>query len=360
MGKNSILTTIAFFCAWAALGWGGEARSVKTGIFLNPPFVMKQAEGNGYEGMAIDLWELVALRLGIKTEYVLFNDIPDLLAAVRDKKIDFVAINLAVSRDRAQYLYYTYPWYDAGIRIMAKRHVDTSFWGELFRLKHYRSYILFVLLFAALAFFMTVLRRSQEPGFPTAWKEGLALCLRDVVYSAVNGEMMQKHLGWYGNLFFVAWLVFGVAAVAYFTSSVTTAMTSAAIGRALINSAADLPGKTIGVQSGSIEAEFLRQVNLPATQFDNIDEAARALAGEQLDAVVGEAPALEYYVKNHPDLELMVVGEMFRPDKFSFAGNLDQETLVDAVSVELIGLRETGRVSEIKSRYFSVTRGKKR
>jgi polar amino acid transport system substrate-binding protein len=168
---------------------------------------------------------------------------------------------------------------------------------------------------------------------------------------ATSGRAARKNLfGWVGRIWQALWLVCGVAVLAYITSSVTSVMTTLALTNQ-INSLADLPGKTVGVFTGSVAEEFARESALRRRSFDHIDEAVSTLLDGRIAAIVGDAPVLEYYANSHPDTPVAVVGPIFEPDKYGFGLTLDSE-LTRPLTVEIIGAHEDGLVEQLREKYF--------
>ena len=106
--------------------------------------------------------------------------------------------------------------------------------------------------------------------------------------------------------------------LAYVTSTVTSVMTTLSL-TAQINGLADLPGKTVGVFTGSVAEEFAQESGLATRSYANIDAAVEGLLAGRIDAIVGDAPVLSYYAHTHPHLPLQVVGAIFEPDKSALA-----------------------------------------
>ena len=161
----------------------------------------------------------------------------------------------------------------------------------------------------------------------------------------------RKNLfGWIGRIWQALWLVSGIAVLAYVTSSVTSVMTTLSLANQ-INSLTDLPGKTVGVFTGSVAEEFARDSALTSRSFANIDEAVAALLDKNIAAIVGDAPVLEYYAHRNPDVPVSVVGAIFEPDKYGF-GLAHRGELTRPLTVELLGARERGLVEDLRSEYF--------
>lgn len=324
---------------------------IKAGVFLNPPFVMEQT-GGGYTGMAVELWEEVVSSLGLVHEYVLYHDLSDLMRDTASGKVDAAAIDLSVTHERSRTLKFSYPWYDSGLRIMINREPGGSLWASLFKYKHLQVYLLFILFFIFLSVILTLIRRKHDPEFTGDWKEGLSISFQNVVESALQGKLEQRHLGWIGNLIFLVWLLFGVAAVAYITSTMTSAMTSTRLSGD-IQQPADLPGKKIGVLHGSVGEAFFLSGGQPVQPFKELEDAVQSLLDKKIDVIVSDAPVLEYYVHENPDVPLAVVGDLFHPDKYCFASGYGNAELMDKVTVELIRLSESKRIAELKERFFT-------
>jgi ABC-type amino acid transport substrate-binding protein len=138
--------------------------------------------------------------------------------------------------------------------------------------------------------------------------------------------------------------------LAYITSSVTSVMTAISLTNQ-INSLSDLPGKTVGVFTGSVAEEYAQESGLAARSFRNIDEAVAALRRGEIAAIVGDAPVLEFYAHTHRDAPVTVVGAIFEPDKYGF-GLTHRSDLTQPLTVELLGAHESGLVEELRAKCF--------
>jgi ABC-type amino acid transport substrate-binding protein len=116
-----------------------------------------------------------------------------------------------------------------------------------------------------------------------------------------------------------------------------------------------LTGKSAGLLAGSASEEFMGDRGVFLKLFNNIDEAGNALSERQVQAVVADAPVLEYWAVTHPGKKVRVSGDLFRPEKYAFAG-ASGSTLADAVSIQLIRLHENKSIQRLKSVYFGQER----
>ncbi|MCD8140446.1 MAG: transporter substrate-binding domain-containing protein [Planctomycetaceae bacterium] len=326
--------------------------TVRAGIYVDPPVTISESYG-GYSGLGVELWEIVAKRMRLNTEYVVFDTFNDMLQACGNGDIDIVIHIVGVSSKRASYLWYSFPWHMTSARIMTLESKTSSFWDEFQRFHHFRAYTIFGIIFTVMVVAMTLLRRKLEKDFPPDWKTGITLCMRDVVKALRSGKLNQTQLGWFGCLLSVLWMIFGVTASAYFTSSIASAMSSSTIQRRDLTGLAQLTGKTIAVVTGDANQQLLDDLGMRTVHYDTLDTCVQALLAGEVDAVVNTGSSLEWYDRAHPELPIRVVGDSFNPMPCGFATSRENVAFMDKVSVELIWLYETGKIEELRSRYIS-------
>jgi polar amino acid transport system substrate-binding protein len=339
--------------AFAQIERETPARIVNVGVYVSPPFVIS---GNGtYDGMAIDLWEVIAGNLDLATHYVAYPTVRELVDATRNGDIDAAVTNLTITRDRAERISFTQPWFDAGLRIMVPDEGSAGFGSVLSGLGdagHLRAYawLLAVIIAATIGF--TLFDRKFDPDFPKRWREGIAENFHHVISIATAGKVaMRKNLfGWVGRIWQAIWMVVGVGVMAYVISSVTSVMTTVSIERG-IHSLADLPGKTVGVFTGSVAEDFAGELGITSRPYPDIDAAAGAMKAGNIDAIIGDAPILEHFAHSKPQENVTVVGNIFHPDKYGFAFPHDSD-LTRPVTLQLLELIEDETVEKLRSEYF--------
>lgn len=341
--------------AYAQAGDASATRNVDVGVYVSPPFV--EGDDGSFQGMAMELWEAVAGKLGLASHYMTYPTFRDLLDAVRTGKVDIAVTNLTITRQRAETLALTQPWYDAGLRIMVPYEGSTGLRRVLAGLSdsgHLRAYAWLLTVILAATVGLTIFDRRFDPDFPRRWREGFAESLYHVMSVATSGRTVRKNLfGWMGRVWAAVWMVCGVAVIAYVTSSVTSVMTTVSLERG-IHSLADLPGKTAGVFTGSVAEGYLAELGIALRSYPAVDDAAQAMEAGQIDAIVGDAPILEYYAHSHPERKVAVVGNLFHPDKYGFALPLGSE-LAQPVTLQLLGLHEDGTIEKLRLKYFGST-----
>lgn len=329
-----------------------EGDRVTVGYFVNPPFVMK--DGDTLSGMAIELWEKLALTGNLASDYREFPTIRALLNAAARGEVDVAVANLTITRDRAERVDFSHPWFDSGLRLMIKGNPHPDFWEMMFGLKdtgHLRVYLGLAAVIFAATLLLTLFDRRFDKEFPRSWTHGLAESFHAVVGVAMTGRVVRKNvLGALGRFMAALWMIVGVAVIAYITSSVTSVMTAVSIENQ-IDDASELGGRIVGVFSGSIAEDYAEDENLRMLEFPGIDAAAAALHAERIDAVIADAPVLEYFVHSHPETDLEVIGAIFDPEKYGFAFP-PGSPLLRRVTLDLLAAHEDGSLDALRDNYF--------
>jgi len=325
---------------------------VRVGVYVSPPFVMK--EGNSYSGMAIELWQKVAAGSAIASEFVEYPTYADLVDAVKNSQVDAAVTDLSITEDRAKVVDFSHSWFDSGLRVMVHSDPNSSIStiiDDLREAGHLRNFGWIALCIMLGTIIVTIIDRLFDEEFPQSWREGFAENFYHMISLATQGETSRKNLfGWVGRIWQGLWLLVSVAVVAYVTSSITSVMTASHIANR-INSVTDLHGKTVAVRAGSVAEKNMKQQQIRTVPFPHIEDAVNALLNREVNAVVADNPALEYFAHTHPDLPLDVVGDTFDPEKYGFAFP-PGSALTKPVSLGVIALRENGVLKEMKTRYF--------
>ncbi len=323
------------------------------GLYVRPPFSVKNEER--YSGMAVELWEAAAARLGLKYSYKLFDNISDVLQAATNGEIDVVVSNVTISSARLKHLDFTQPWYDSGLRIMIKENRSANIFAKLAENGYLQTYMWLAGLLLVATFILTLVDRRFDAFFPRTWKRGLAESFFHVISATSTGKTTHKLLfGAFGRIFSALWILCGIAFVAYITSSITSTMVGTSMTHS-INNRTDLAKKIVGVQSGSVAETHAQLLALDIRRFRNTTEATEALLDERIDAIIDDAPVLEYYDTLHPELPLTVVGGIIKPEKYGFALPPGSK-LTAPLSVQLLELHESGLLDNLYAKYFGATR----
>ena len=319
-----------------------------------PPLVVDQS--GMLSGFSIDLWNSIADRLKAKTDYRIAEDVGALLETVRSGNADLGVSAISITSTREVEFDFSQPILNAGLQIMV-RGGDVGSYPLRDLLSHLFSRTLLVWL--AIALLLIVIpahlvwwfeRRDHEgiipddryyPGIFHAmfWAAGTL---------ATQADRMPRQ--WVARVIAVLWMFTAVVFVAVYTAQLTATLTVRHI-QGTINSTDDLPGRHVGTSRDSTAAAYLRDLKAQVREFEDMDDAYKALLDKQIDAVVFDAPVLLYYAAHAGKGRVQVVGQPFHKEDYGivFPAN---SLLLRQVNVVLLSLREDGSYDRIYDKWF--------
>lgn len=317
------------------------------------PFVLK--EGETYLGFSAELWERMALEMGVSTEWKETANVRDLLAAVESGQAQVGIAAISITRARAEKFEFSQPMFESGLQILVPKEPDKG--GGLRRFWDFVTsdamlvvlglLALFILIPGHIAWFIerghasTDISRPYFPGIfqAMAWAAG--------AFVGQQSNHLQTLLGRVMSLFAI---ISSVIFLTYVQATLTTAMTVEQL-KGGIQGPNDLPGKKVGTTTGSTAAAWLKDNNVNPTEFQRITEAYAALESGGLDAVVFDAPVLQYYALREGNAKVEVVGPIFKKENYGIAFP-PGSPLRKPVNEALLKMREDGSYEALVNKWF--------
>src|SRR5215472_8688254 len=324
----------------------------------SPPFVVLQSDR--LFGFDVDLWTELARRLAAS---VIVTDlgpssIEAQLQAVRNGQVDMALSAIAMTPEREALLDFSTAYFDSGLQIMVRRGAGGAWRAALAAV--FSPAIGHVLLAASLvvlllASVLWLVERRGNPYFQRGNVCGILEGLWGVMLIIATGEHGEReNNGVVKRLTVVAMWVIGVALVAQFTAMVTASLTVQQLGSS-IQGPGDLPGKTIGTEPGTVAADYITALHLPYVSIGTAQEGYDRLLNGTLQAIVFDAPTLQYWQAKLGSGELQVVGPLFRPVKYGIAV-ASGSPLRKRINEALLAMYADGTYEEIYRKWFAPTK----
>ena len=332
---------------------GGAAHTIRVATRVLPPFVFK--DGDGYTGFSVELWNEIALEMGLETQWVEAPNVKGILAAVGDGQADLAIAAISITSEREEKFDFSQPMFDSGLQIMVPSESSQGF--SPWRLLKYLTVGDMPLLMGMLGFLIIVpahviwlierrhpeshVARRYYPGIFQAmsWAIGAAAGQQADSPRSVGGRVMAA-LAILGSLFFLT----------YLQATVTTAFTVQQL-KGGIQGPDDLPGKTVGTTAASTSAKWLEGRGAKVVEFQAIQAAYEALESGKLDAIVFDAPVLTYYSVTAGRGKVEVVGPVFKKEAYGILLPQGSE-LRKPVNAALLKMRESGTYDALYRRWF--------
>lgn len=346
------------------LGWAGQAGAqpgpesrpvlrVVTGF--SSPFVKQP--GTPVSGFSIEVWDEVARRLGVDTAWTVLPDLSDAdqIAAVVEGRADLAISALALTPEREAKVDFSVPYVDSGLQILVGDHGGSPLATTLRSLvSPAMLQLLGVGLGVAfvLANALWLVERRHDPAFRQGYVRSVGEGLWGVLLIIATGEHGDRDTPRVLKRLIVGtmWL-FGVVLIAQFTATVTSTLTVERI-RSTIQGPGDLPGKVIATAPGSVAAAWLGAMGLPFVPVTDSEQAYGMLLRGEIQAIVYEAPQLQYWIATRGPSMASLVGPVFRPEKYAIALPLGSP-LRKRINGALLTMQADGMLEEIGRKWFT-------
>lgn len=319
------------------------------------PFVIKDPDR--VTGFSIELWREIALIAGLPYEFVEVETVTEQLDAVTNGEADVAIAAISMTPEREAELDFSYPYYRSGLQILTTsagggsiRSLLSAFINT--RLLWVIGGLLLIMVIVSHLVWWT--ERNSNPDFPPSYVKGIweGLWWSAVTMTTVGYGDKRIHGVW-GRIVALVWMFSGLFLIANFTASVTAELTVSNLESSL-ESVRDLKNHRVATLPGTTSADFLREERIRFQSVDTITAAMDLLEEGDIDAVVYDAPIIQYNmaIRNNSDLE--VTGPPFKTEDYGIAmpTNSPHE---EAINLALLEMIQTGAYQELLEKWFGVT-----
>jgi ABC-type amino acid transport substrate-binding protein len=357
--RNFVLACVALVAFASGFGATGAAAQeaakgrVRVAVKRIEPFVFKQ--GTELSGFSIDLWKDVAQSLKVDTTWVEVTTVGDQLKAVKEGKADAAIAAITITKEREEDIDFTQPYFDSGLQIMVRSQggshllnvFDSIPWLTIGALLGAFLAIMFVM-----ANVLWIVERKTSEQFRGGYLKGIGEGLWGIALIVATGEHGDRQASRVVKrlIVFFMWLV-GVVLIAQLTATVTSTQTVDRLTSS-IRGPNDLTGKRIATVRGTTAAEYLIEQGLQYVEVASADEGSDLVLRGEVQALVFDAPALQYLASKRGNGVLQVVGPIFAPQKYGIAV-ADGSPLRKRIDRALLEMYEDGRYKRIYDKWFS-------
>ncbi|QIF01414.1 transporter substrate-binding domain-containing protein [Roseimicrobium sp. ORNL1] len=309
-------------------------------------------------GYAMELWDQIAREAGLEYEVQTVGTAQEMIDALQNKSADAGVGALSVTSKREETIDFSQPFYESGLQVLVAggggSFTDTLFQlaGNLFNWKLIGMFALLVLAMLIISHLVWMYEHKvNEDMWPKSYAHGMWESFWWTISTLLVGGADNKGpVGVAGRLIAIVWMLLSIVLVSLLTASFTTTMTINTL-KGDINGPGDLPGRNVATIKGSTSEGWLNARGAKVQSFANVAECIQALQAKKVQAVVYDAPMLQYNVNKLQDDKLQLVGTMFDRQNYAFALQQDSPYR-ERINRALLALSERGVGLELRKKWF--------
>lgn len=291
------------------------------GTFEAPPFSFQTNEGR-WTGISIELWENIVRDMGLKYEYE-ERTFKGLLDGVTDESLDAVVTALTLTTEREKIFDFTHSYYNTGLGIAVEAKKG-SLWKAVFKSFLSTEFLRIIgALVGCLVIVGTIMwlveRKKNAAHFGGDAKKGIAdgIWWSVITMTTVGyGDKVPQSV--VGRLIAMIWIFSGVTLVSVFIATITSALTVTQLEYA-IDGPEDLPKVTVGTIRHTTSEIYLKTNRISYIPFDTASAGLKAIEDGAINALVFDAPLLQYFANKDYKGKIEVVPKTFSSQEYGFA-----------------------------------------
>ena len=240
-------------------------RDIAVATRILPPLVVEQKDT--LSGFSIELWNAIAARLKLKTNYAPAPDVRALLEEVRSSKAEIGVAAISITAAREVEFEFSQPILNAGLQIMVRgggRDGDSNPFWDLLGLLFSKTSLVWLgvalLLLLIPSHIVWFLERRHPSGIvpDTNYIPGIFYAMFwSAATLATQAENQPRQ--WLARIVAVFWMFTGIVFVALYTAQLAATLTVQQI-QGGINGPDDLAGRKVATTRGSTAANVVREL----------------------------------------------------------------------------------------------------
>jgi polar amino acid transport system substrate-binding protein len=361
--RRALVALVSLVWCGAAPGFAPGADSSASAATAEPPptlrvvtlptapFVLPRTATP--QGFSVDVWNEMARRLHVDSSWRVANDPATLLRAVRSGDADVAVGAIGMTPEREKVVDFSMAYFDSGLRIAVRTqsagglasNLRSIPWLAIGHLLLAGIVIIFVL-----ANVLCLIERRNRAAAPKNYLRALGECLWRTLLVIATLSVDSEAPAAKRVAVVLVWL-FGVVLIAQLTATVTSTQTIARM-QSTIRGPDDLPGKSIASAPGTVAGDYLTARGLPFKSVTYGPDGIRMLVTGEVQAVVFDAPTLQYWAAKQGNGLVEVVGPLFRPQKYGIAVALGSP-LRKQINQVLLNMYADGTYEKIYASWFA-------
>ena len=315
-------------------------------------------------GYSIDLWKAIADDLRLDYSTIEVGTAKQMITAVKAGKADIGVGALSITSDREQEVDFSQPFFESGLQVLVRKsRPDAASAFHAIALNLLTPQLVGGLVVALLVMFgiSHLVWKYEHPineeMWPRSYWQGIGESFWwTISIFLVGGADNKGPVGKGGRIVATVWMFASVIAVSLLTASLSAVLTVNSMPGD-INGPDDLYGKVTGTIEGSVAESWLKKQvstggqSIVVKSYPGIQPSLEALRSGLVNAIVYDAPILEYYIHSSSAEDFSLVGDLFERSNYGFAVKTGSP-LRERINQAMLRLNEKGFSNSLHAKWF--------
>ncbi|MEO9022367.1 MAG: transporter substrate-binding domain-containing protein [Ginsengibacter sp.] len=330
-----------------------DTASLRVGIAGSAPFIIH--ENNNLEGISIDVWKSIASEAGWKYSTQDFQTVEEALQNLEDGKIDVIVGPISITSERTKKARFTQPYYQSSLSILS-RSAPPTLWERIepfFSKKLLIALFIFVFILGCVGTLLWLAERKENPEqFPQSFSRGVGngmWCAIVTMSTTGYGDIAPRTLA--GRIIAGSWMVISIIFATSMVAGIASTLTLTAMNHTVISNVEDLNHKNIAVTENSPASKFITEYGGKEVIIQNINDGMELLKEKKADALAFDRPQLLYYLKKHPEKDMIISHSEYEKLGYGFVFPL-HSTLVHTANIYLLHDAESDKTKRVINQWL--------
>ncbi len=335
-----------------------QGSKLRVGVAGSAPFVIKNDDE--FKGISLDIWQQIAQEQELDYELIPQSKVKSGLEAIANGKLDVLIgpISITPKRLETSKIEFTQPTFFVRTGLVLPSQQPTL-WNRIkpfFGLAAISAILGFCLLLFIVGNLIWLAEREENSQqFPPKYLSGVGNGMWFALVTLTTvGYGDRSPVTKAGQLIASIWMVISLVSISSITAGLASAFTvslSELAAQERFTSPADLRGAKIAVVSDTSSVDLGQYYQAKLLPTDTLKEAVDLVVSGQAEGAIFDRPALEYYLRQNPQLKLRLASFSLAIETYGFV--LPQNNSLERdINVVLLEMHQQQQIRAIGEKWL--------